>query len=492
MLTFDITDSEGVLINDRMYYSIDDGAKELIQNRNTNEKALFIECNESYLQDAIRNFENEVLSDVGNTRGFRNIVYPQLAVQNAGIGEEPEYYVFTELPDSYNENAVHQLSKALTVNRFSIYSRIMAAINIAESLSVLKEYIGKCIQSIRPEEIYINTENGEVYIWIEKWLCKYSEKENAEEFGFSPEWYESEEKVFTETDFRFFTAYVIFRLLCSDEPFDGSGTLVEFPLLTKEAIRSIQCGRYGFALVPGKNSVSEYIGQGLLKRWRALPLFVRNEFEKSFTLGISSPGDRTEISTWLKTMRKMRDCLVFVNGQVRFCDPDVNNKVLFMVIDDYKIPVWPKKAVYWYHTDAQSSEKNNGVIAGVTSKDGRYYLKNLSGSVWTVTLDKTSNWIQPEQEIEIVEGMTIQLENNKLIRIVNGMISDPVKAADVTVQDVKSADVTAQDVKAADVTVQDVKEAAAAEDEGTCDTDPQSEGGQNPENIDYNADGKEE
>ena len=78
--------------------------------------------------------------------------------------------------------------------------------------------------------------------------------------------------------------------------------------------------------------------------------------------------------------------------------------------------------------------------------------------------------------------MTIQLENNKLIRIVNGMISDPVKAADATVQDVKEADVTAQDVK----------EAAAAEDEGTCDTDPQSEGGQNPENIDYNADGKEE
>lgn len=474
MLTFDITDSEGILINDRMYYytPTDNGPKELIQNQNTNEKALFMECNDSYLQDAIRDFENEVISNVGNTRGFRNLVYPQLAVQNDVMEEEPKYSVFTELPDGYNENTVHRLSKALNVNRFSIYSRIMAAINIAESLSILKDYIGKCIQSIRPEEIYINTESGEVYIWIEKWLCNYSEKPNAEEFGFSPEWYESEEKEFTETDFRFFTAYVFFRLLCNDEPFDGSETLVEFPLLTKEAIRSIQGGRHGFALVPGKNNVSEYIGQGLLKRWRALPLFIRNEFEKSFTLGIDSPQERTEISTWLKTMRKMRDCLVFVNGQVRFCDPNVNNKVLFMVIDDYKIPVWPKKAVYWYHTDAPSAETNNGVIAGVTSKDGSYYLKNLSGSEWTVTLNKTSSWIHPEQEIEIVEGMTIQLENGKLIKIVNGVVEDPVRTADDTVQDMKKD--------------------AVAENEDVCRTDTQSDGSQNPGKNDDGADGKED
>ena len=135
-------------------------------------------------------------------------------------------------------------------------------------------------------------------------------------------------------------------------------------------------------------------------------------------------------------MQKLRDCLVYVNGQFRFCDPDVSNKVLFMVIDDYKIPVWPKKAIYWYHVDVPISESRNGIIAGITAKDGRYYLNNLSGNVWGATNKNTSFWIYPEREIEIVEGMTIQLENGKIIKIVNGLVDDPKKTGSVTTQNV--------------------------------------------------------
>jgi hypothetical protein len=101
-----------------------------------------------------------------------------------------------------------------------------------------------------------------------------------------------------------------------------------------------------------------------------------------------------------------------------------------MVIDDYKIPVWPKKAIYWYHVAIPINESKNGVIAGVTMRDGRYYLNNLSGNVWGAILNNTTFWIYPEREVEIVEGMTIKLENEKTIKIINGAIADPVKVAD--------------------------------------------------------------
>lgn len=47
-----------------------------------------------------------------------------------------------------------------------------------------------------------------------------------------------------------------------------------------------------------------------------------------------------------------------------------------------------------------------------------------------------SFWVYPEREIEIVEGMTIQLENGKIIKIVNGLVDGPKKTVSVTTQDV--------------------------------------------------------
>ena len=433
-INIDISDSGRIIIEDRVYYPENNGIEGMLQNSTTNEKALLKLYTDQKTIDTIEAFEYDVLAVEGNKRGFKNIIYPRIIKQNAVLDEEAKYYAFTEIPNFSGTN-VHKLSSALAASGFSIYSRIMAATNLAETLNIIHNYIGKNILSIHPEDIFVNTDNGDVYIWIEQWLSEIVDLSTVNDFGFSPEWYSRDNKNVTESDFRFFLAYAIFRLLCNDEPFDGSETLLQFPLLTDEAIRLMRANKFGFALAKGRNYISEYIGQGLWKKWRALPTFLRNEIEKSFTTGIEIFDERTEIPQWLKVMRKLRDCLVYVNGQFRFCDPDVSNKVLFMVIDDYKIPVWPKKAIYWYHVDISINESRNGIIAGVTSKDGRYYLNNLSGNVWGATLNNTSFWIHPEREIEIVEGMTIQLENGKIIKIVNGLVDDPKRTVNVTVQD---------------------------------------------------------
>lgn len=434
-INIDISDSGRIIIEDRVYYPENDGIDGMLHNSTTNEKAFLKHCTDQKAIDAIEAFEYDVFAVEGNKRGFKNIIYPKILKQNSILDENVKYYEFTEIPNFSGPN-VHKLSSSLSTNGFSIYSRIMAATNLAEAFNVIQSYIGKNILSIHPEDIYVNTETGEIYIWIEQWLSEFKNASTVVDFGFSPEWYVRDKKIITEADLRFFMAYVIFRMLCNDDPFDGSETLLQFPLLTDEAMRSIRANKYGFVLSKGSNGVSEYIGQGLWNKWRNLPTFLRNEIEKSFTTGIELPDERTEISQWVKALQKLRDCLVYVNGQFRFCDPDVSNKVLFMVIDDYKIPVWPKKAIYWYHVDVPISESRNGIIAGVTAKDGRYYLNNLSGNVWGATNKSTSFWIYPEREIEIVEGMTIQLENGKIIKIVNGLVDDPKKTVSVTTQDV--------------------------------------------------------
>ena len=438
-INIDINDSGRIMIEDRVYYPADNGMDGMLENPYTSEIAILKKCDNRELIDLIETFECDVLSEQMNVYGFRYVIYPRVLKKKDSIKNETEYFLFTELPGNAKGDTVHQLSKSLYVNGFSIYSRIMAAIHLAEVLTVLEKYIGKNILSIRPEHIYVNVENGEIYIWIEQWLKKHKTFPCKDEFGFSPEWYEGEEKEISAADFGFFAAYAIFRLLCNDDPFDGSDTLLQFPLLTQEAISAIRANKYGFALAKGPNCVSEYTDPALINKWRGLPMFLRREFERNFTAGVNHSEERTGLSQWLKIMQKMRDCLVYVNGQFRFCDPDVSNKVMFMVIDEYKIPVWPKKAIYWYHVNIPMSESKNGVIAGVTVRDGHYYLTNLSGNVWGATLNNTSLFIHPEREIELVLGLTIQLENGKTIRIVDGLVDEPDKMVNLTNPDMRDS-----------------------------------------------------
>lgn len=417
---FDINESGRILIDDRVYYRIEKDPCGLIENQNTKEKALLTVCTEPEAADRIEAFEYDVMAGISNVRCRKSLIYPGVITWKKDEGCS-ETYLYTEIPKEYSEGKLIRLHQSYMAEGFSIGARILAAMNLSMIWGELQTVIDKNLLSMHPESIYVNIENGDVYIWMESWLQPES-VQNPIEPGYPPEWYIREEKKLTKTDIQYFLTYSTFRLLCGDEPFDGSETLLQFPLLTMEALRDIHAGNYEFALVKGKNPVSEYIGQGLLKKWRAFPAFIRNVYERNFTLGIRQPEERTPINEWLKLLRKLRDCLVYVNGQIRFCDPEVSNQVMFMVVDDYKIPVWPKKAVYWYHVDIEWSESKNGIVAGVTMKDGKYYLNNLSGNVWGAVMNNTNLWIYPDKDVEIVEGLKIQLENEKTIQIVNGQI----------------------------------------------------------------------
>ena len=436
---FDISDSGRIIIEDRIFYSTNTDVSGLIENANTKEKGILKEYSSQADIEKLDSFGVEVVSAIGNVRGIKNVIYPQVFACKNEENILDKFYAFTEIPMGMMNDKVHQLSKVVSASGFLIYSRVMAALNLSETLYAVKDFLGQNIISIHPEDIFVNTETGEIFVWIEQWLNEVKEATFEMDFGLSPEWYTREDKKCDERDFQYFLSYVIFRLLCNDEPFDGRETLIQFPCLTAEAKRRIYSGQYSFSLAKGNNAVSEYIGQSLLKKWKALPSFIRNMFEHNFTSGVADREVRTEIEHWLKNMRKLRDCLVYVNGQFRFCDPDMPNRVLFMLVEDYKIPVWPKKALYWYHVGMPFSESQNGVIAGISAKEGGYFLNNLSGDVLGATLNNTNVWVHPGKDIELMEGLTIRLENDTVIKVINGQKVDQGKIVDVTVADMKSA-----------------------------------------------------
>lgn len=430
----DISSSGRILIEDRVFYPSANGIDGLIENEHTHERALLKKCDDPEWIKATEDFECEVLQNKEDSRVLKNVLVPRIFRRDGGEGEPDEFYLLTELPEDWMDEDIHPLSKAFSAAGFSIYNRVLAGLRLAEILCVFQKHIGKAILSIQPEQIYINTQTGEVFIWAEQWLRSISGKEETGCAGFPPEWFAREEKVFDRQDLQFFAAYAIFRLLCGDDPFDGSETLLEFPLLTPQAVRAIGAGGYRFVLAKGENANAgcEYIGKGMLRKWKAFPDFIRSEFERTFTAGVEQREERPDLSQWVQTMRKLRDCLVFVNGQFRFCDPDVSNPVLFMQVDDYKIPVWPKKAVYWYHVDLPLHESSNGVVAGISVKNDKYYLNNLSGSVWGATLKNTTLWIYPENDVEVVKDLVIRFENKKELKIVSGQFPDPPNAIDLT------------------------------------------------------------
>lgn len=193
-INIDISDSGRIIIEDRVYYSENDDIDGMLHNSTTNEKAILKHCTDQKIIDAIEAFEYDVLTAGGNKREFKNIIYPKILKQNSNLDENVKYYEFTEIPN-FSETNVYKLSSSLSANGFSIYSRIMAATNLAETFNVIQSYIGKNILSIHPEDIYVNTETGEIYIWIEQWLSEFKDASTVVDFGFSPEWYVRDEKL---------------------------------------------------------------------------------------------------------------------------------------------------------------------------------------------------------------------------------------------------------------------------------------------------------
>lgn len=324
-------------------------------------------------------------------------------------------YTVCELPSEFTDKYCI-LDKAVCRSSFLLYARVVAALNLANIFKTLTKYFRGIIYKVRAEAFYVNTDNGEVKVIVERLLgdreCDPGNRVDymtLEDQGSGS---------IEESDISRFEAYTVFRLLCMENPFDGCKTITEYPLLSKKALLKINSGEFGFIFTNnGENKYSEYIGRDSYENWKRIPSRLRDAIEMELERKTNG-GKFITSDEWLKNMRVLRDCLVQVNGQYKLCDPDVGNDVLFIKVGDYSIPIWPRKAVYGYHVGIQENDVKNGVVAGITMEG---YIKNHSDSQWDVTNNGKMNTIRPGGAIKPVVGMKIEI-NGVCLQIVDGKI----------------------------------------------------------------------
>lgn len=312
------------------------------------------------------------------------------------------------------DSKCYMLSKAVMRRDFPLQARVMAALNLAEALEEKKDCYAECLVHLSTEAVSVNIENGDVEIDVEKCFQNDISLDGMENYI---QCQGGTNTGLEENDFTRFAVYSTFRLLCMENPFDGRETLLEYPLLSKKAIKQIHSGDYGFVMSDCTNRFSDYIGREILPMWKNVPIFLKEVFEQELNVK-QKDLDCLSMKEWVKYMRMLRDCLVCVNNQFRLCDPDAKNDVLFMVVNGFKIPVWPRKAIYWYHVDEEKIDmQKGGIIGGINTKG---LLENRTSGRWYVEDHGQKIILYSDCGIKPENGMKIYIGCSK-IEIVSGM-----------------------------------------------------------------------
>ena len=349
--------------------------------------------------------EKYVLDKVNTSRLFRTLIYPFERFNQNGI-----MYTVSELPEGFCEK-YQNIGRAIRRTEFPFHYRIIASMNMAEAIMMLGTYFDGCLNRIALEAFYVNIENGDIKVVLDRVISDgdFNDTDDYEYLVIE----KPQGETVDSSDLLRFAAYSAFRLICVESPYDGRRTLTEFPLLTRKTYKEINSGRYGFIFSETGCGFSEYINKEMLQKWNSIPGKVRDAFSVILN---NEENDCINMEQWLKNMRVLRDCLVYVNGQFKLCDPGVSNGVSFMDSGEYSIPIWPKKALYWYHVGVDPDDVETEVIAGITP-DG--FMENRSNMQWVIDNESRLIVVHPGKSIKPDIGMDIEI-NNVHFKVVSG------------------------------------------------------------------------
>ena len=424
-----LSDMSGAVVGGRIYQKVP-GAEHGIMSENNNQDMILVTRHKNSDVSDYRIIDHELVrrcagvtddfadqdtiedlffEKVSRSRFFRSFVFPFGRYTGENEKKEACSYTVAEIPSDFCDK-YKPIDSVFRRGNFAFHSRILTVLNLAEAFFTLESYFDGFLVSLVPEAIYVNTDDGNVKIVIDRLLSRDVEliEENDECLRIVCD----AENTIRRPDILRFVAYISYRLICIENPYDGKRALIDYPLMTNTAYKAINSGKYGFVFSTHKNEYSKYIAKEAFQRWSQLPGRIKNVFSAV----LDNENITLDMAGWLKNMRLLRDCLVFVNGQFKLCDPEASNKVSFLASDDYYIPVWPRKALYWYHVGIPDEDVTSEVIAGINN-DG--YIENMTDEQWVVEYKSHQAYTAPGKSIKPEIGMDIEI-NNIHFQVVSG------------------------------------------------------------------------
>ena len=293
--------------------------------------------------------------------------------------------------------------------KLPIRTKILILDNLTNLIMELFHSVPSHFKRIGADCVYVNSQNGNVKIFLDRCLDIASKRYECEEdFTFLEI---GDINGLTEQSIVKFLVYTSFVLICRKNPFDVTNSIIHYPLLTKESVKEINSGQMGFLY--SKAYCDNPIDAELVdKVWNLLPSFFRKAVSIVLDSNLS-PSDYQSLDKWQIQIRMLRDSIIFVQNKTILYDWNLHENLLLLKCNDYLIPVWPRKAIYWYHVGLSYNDGDNGVIGGI---DAELKLKNSSNILWFI---RKGSQIGKGKTIKLEPGMSINI-GSQSINVISG------------------------------------------------------------------------
>jgi serine/threonine protein kinase len=167
---------------------------------------------------------------------------------------------------------------------------------------------GYCYRDLSLGNFFFHPSSGKVYI-LDNDNIGIDGEDDAGVLGtirfMAPEVVLGQAPPSADTD-RFSLAVVLFYTLMMGHPFEGKQE-ASIRILNESATRLLYGQRPVFIFDPqdASNRPVQGVHDGPIQRWRVFPAFIRELFERSFTVGIREPRERVRESEWKLAFAKL-------------------------------------------------------------------------------------------------------------------------------------------------------------------------------------------
>lgn len=392
-------------------------------NFNGEEKAL-----KWYKANTIKNeewFKENLKKNIDNGAPTSSFLWPIAMTEdyNGSFG-----YVMNLRPEGYYDFSKFLLSRHIDFR--TIDAMISAAINIVDGFRILHNK-GYSYQDLNDGNFFINPETGDVLICDNDNVAPEGEKSGiAGKCRYmAPAVVVGRSAPCKRTD-QFSLAVILFLLFIRNHPLEGE-------LVCSKAVLTEQRQRYFYGENPvfiadpvnASNRPVHGVHNNFVKRWPQMPEYIQKEFVKAFSKEVMQE-DKLGVTEkeWIKQLLKFKaevnvcpECgketyFTDKNHKCMCCNQNINC-FGYIRTSEYNIPLFTKKELSLAYV---SGIYDNGecripcMRISLNKSRTKCAIQNKGDSVWTSSLNGSSEKIAPGEQILAENGRVIKIAENSI------------------------------------------------------------------------------